>query len=171
MNIDKLSLTRIETAHPLLRKELLAIYKECAKIITNPNVKLRFTSVLRTDAEQNELYAQGRTKSGAKVTWVRGGGSYHNYGMAVDIALLIDTDNNGSFETASWDVNKDWDKDGTPDWKEIVKVFESYGWQWGVFNRSGRRIDLPHFQKTLGYKTSELRKLPRDSNGYAIINK
>lgn len=42
---------------------------------------------MRTIAEQNELYKQGRTKKGKVVTWVRGGSSYHNYGLAVDFAF------------------------------------------------------------------------------------
>lgn len=42
---------------------------------------------MRTHAEQNSLYAQGRTKPGQVVTWVRGGSSYHNYGLAVDLAF------------------------------------------------------------------------------------
>jgi len=45
-------------------------------------------SGLRTFAEQNELYAQGRTKGkkGKIVTKARGGQSMHNYGLAVDMA-------------------------------------------------------------------------------------
>ena len=31
-------------------------------------------------------YVQGRTKKGPIVTWVRGGSSYHNYGLAADFA-------------------------------------------------------------------------------------
>ncbi|MFO0747826.1 MAG: LysM peptidoglycan-binding domain-containing protein [Myxococcota bacterium] len=42
---------------------------------------------MRTIAEQNDLYAQGRTKGGKVVTWVRGGSSYHNYGLAADFAF------------------------------------------------------------------------------------
>lgn len=169
MSIDPISVERIKTAHPFLRHALQCIYDECAALLTNPRVMLRFTSVLRTHAEQDALYAQGRTGPGKVVTWVKGGGSYHNYGMAVDIVLLIDRDGNGTFETASWDVVKDWDADGTPDWQEIVAVFERYEWQWGVFNRRGKRIDLPHFQRTLGYTTKQLAKLPVDAAGYVIF--
>lgn len=45
-------------------------------------------SGLRTFAEQDKLYAQGRTtgKKGAIVTKARGGQSMHNYGLAVDSA-------------------------------------------------------------------------------------
>ena len=169
MNTDKITLDRINTAHPALRSQLLTIYKEVAALLTNKRVMLRFTSVLRTHAQQDALYAQGRTAPGPVVTWVKGGGSYHNYGMAVDIVILMDRDGNGTFETASWDVAKDWDADGTPDWKEIVAVFERYEWQWGVFNRRGKRIDLPHFQRTLGYTTRQLAQMPKDAQGYPVL--
>lgn len=45
-------------------------------------------SGLRTFEEQNDLYAQGRTrgKKGAYVTKAKGGQSMHNYGLAVDLA-------------------------------------------------------------------------------------
>jgi peptidoglycan hydrolase-like protein with peptidoglycan-binding domain len=41
----------------------------------------------RTMQRQNDLYARGRTTGGQKVTFVRGGGSWHNYGLAVDIVF------------------------------------------------------------------------------------
>lgn len=39
----------------------------------------------RTIAEQNALYAKGRTAPGGKVTNAKGGQSPHNFGMAVDL--------------------------------------------------------------------------------------
>lgn len=41
----------------------------------------------RTMERQNDLYAQGRSKGGSIVTYVKGGGSWHNYGLAVDIVF------------------------------------------------------------------------------------
>ena len=43
---------------------------------------------VRTDAEQAELYAQGRTTSGNRVTWTRN--SKHQSGNAVDIVAFVD---------------------------------------------------------------------------------
>ena len=43
-------------------------------------------SGLRTFAEQDALYAQGRDTVGGIVTNARGGQSMHNYGLAVDMA-------------------------------------------------------------------------------------
>ena len=41
----------------------------------------------RTMQRQNDLYSRGRTSGGDIVTHVRGGGSWHNYGLAVDIVF------------------------------------------------------------------------------------
>ncbi|WP_305953442.1 M15 family metallopeptidase [Paenibacillus sp. P32E] len=64
------------------------------------------TQGLRTIAEQDALYAQGRTKPGQIVTNARGRTSYHNFGLAVDFALLLP---NGS--SVSWDTARDGDGD------------------------------------------------------------
>ena len=47
---------------------------------------VRVTQGLRTYAEQDALYAQGRTTPGPIVTNARGGQSYHNFGLAIDVA-------------------------------------------------------------------------------------
>ena len=58
----------------------------------------------RTMERQNDLYAKGRTKPGSVVTYVKGGGSWHNYGLAVDIVFW-----NRSHSGPSWDApSKQW---------------------------------------------------------------
>lgn len=42
----------------------------------------------RTDEEQEELYAQGRTKPGKKITWTLN--SAHLYGHAIDFGVIVD---------------------------------------------------------------------------------
>jgi peptidoglycan L-alanyl-D-glutamate endopeptidase CwlK len=51
-------------------------------------IRIKIISGLRTYAEQEELYAQGRTKPGPKVTNSRGGYSNHNFGIAFDIGVF-----------------------------------------------------------------------------------
>lgn len=154
--MDTITLNRIATAHPDLRKSLYEIYNEICDTLTNQYVKCRFAYVLRTFEEQNGLYAIGRTKPGRKVTNAKGGDSFHNYGLAVDIVLLIDKDKNGTWETASWDMLSDFDGDLVPDWMEIVKIFKKYGWAWGGDFKSFK--DYPHFQKTFGLTLKEVKK-------------
>ena len=145
--MDSITLNRIQTAHPILRDELGRIYEDiCAAL--KGRAMCRFTHVLRTKKEQDELYAIGRTKAGKIVTNARGGYSYHNYGLAVDICLIIDG------KTAVWDAKTDFDLDGISDWMEIVRIFKAYGWEWGGDWR--RFPDLPHFQKTFGLTITDL---------------
>jgi len=70
-----------------LRTEAKQILEEASAKLTG-DYTLRFTHTLRTHAEQDKLYAQGRTVKGSIVTNARGGQSYHNYGLAIDICLL-----------------------------------------------------------------------------------
>jgi peptidoglycan L-alanyl-D-glutamate endopeptidase CwlK len=51
-------------------------------------IRIKVLSGLRTYAEQDELYAQGRTAPGLKVTNARGGYSNHNFGIAFDIGVF-----------------------------------------------------------------------------------
>jgi peptidoglycan L-alanyl-D-glutamate endopeptidase CwlK len=50
---------------------------------------IRVVQGLRSWTEQDALYAMGRTAPGKIVTNVKGGYSYHNYGMAVDCVPSI----------------------------------------------------------------------------------
>ncbi|MRQ22700.1 M15 family peptidase [Riemerella anatipestifer] len=153
--MDKITLQRIELLHPKLREEAKAIYKEICEALTG-NAICRFTHTLRTFKEQDELYAIGRTKKGRRVTNAKGGQSYHNYGLAIDICLLADKDNNGTYETAVWDTKADFDNDKVADWQEIVAIFKRYGWTWGG---DWRFTDPPHFQKTFGKSIADLQGL------------
>lgn len=153
--MDKLTLERINGLHPALREEGLQIYKEICAALTG-RALCRFAYALRTFAEQEVLYAQGRGKPGDIVTDARGGFSYHNYGLAVDVVFLLDKDNNGTHESASWDFQADFDGDKTPDWNEVDTIFKKYGWSGLYHKRDGKRWDLPHFQKTFGFPVNEL---------------
>jgi peptidoglycan L-alanyl-D-glutamate endopeptidase CwlK len=153
--IDKITLNRIKLMHPKLIDEVTKMYDEIVKAL-NGQAICRFSYTLRTFKEQDDLYALGRTKPGKIVTNAKGGQSYHNYGLAFDIVLLVDRDKNGTFESASWETNVDFDGDGKADWKEIVTIVKQYGWEWGG---DWKFIDMPHFQKTLGYSVKQLNEL------------
>ena len=152
--MDKITVDRIQLLHPKLRQEAMQIYTEICGALSK-NVICRFSHTLRTFAEQNALYAIGRTKPGKIVTNAKGGQSYHNYGLAIDIVLIQDKDGNGTFETASWDDRLDADGDGRADWMEVVAIFKRYGWEWGG---DWKFSDKPHFQKTFGKSISDLQK-------------
>ena len=169
--MDKITLDRIKLLHPKLRDEALEIYTEICERLTG-RAFCRFAYTLRTFKEQNAIYAQGRTTPGSIVTYAKGGQSYHNYGMAIDIVLVADMDGNGSYETASWDFKKDFDGDGKADFDEIDFVFNMYEWK-GLYKADGKRWDYPHFQKTFNLPIAEcLKKYNNkqiDSEGYILI--
>jgi len=150
IHIDRPTKEKIKLAHPKLRDELEELVEKINRDVLTGRAKVRITHTLRTFEEQDELYAQGRTKPGKKVTNAKGGDSFHNYGVAADIVLII----NGI--TASWDTKKDFDKDQQSDWMEVVKVFKDAGWAWGGDWRSFR--DMPHFEKTFGNTISTLKR-------------
>lgn len=135
--MDPITLERIKLLHPAVREEAGRIYADiCAAMPAG--VVCRFTHTLRTNAEQDALYAIGRTRPGNVVTNAKGGQSYHNYGLAIDFVLLV----NGQ---VSWAVDKNW--------LAVIAIFESYGWE------SGHRWkfkDSPHVQKTFGKKVNQL---------------
>lgn len=153
--MDKITLDRIQLLHPLLRDEARELYNEICKALKGRAI-CRFSHTLRTFKEQDDLYSQGRTRPGKIVTNAKGGDSYHNYGLAIDIVLLVDRDGNGTFESASWETNVDFDGDGIADWQEVVQIFKKYGWEWGG---EWRFKDNPHFQKTFGKSITELKRL------------
>ena len=160
---DQITLNRIQLMHPKVRAEVAEIYDEICEAL-NGRAYCRFSYTLRTFREQDELYCIGRTKAGKKVTNAKGGYSYHNYGLALDIVLIVDN------KTAVWDIKSDFDGDGKPDWMQVVHIFKSHGWDWGG---DWKFTDYPHFQKSFGYKISDLLALHKakkyDSNGYLLI--
>ncbi len=88
------------------------------------------TSTLRTFFEQDELYAQGRTKPGDKVTNASGGLSNHNHGRAFDVAFRSPPAADPFADDNPWD--------------EIGAIGKSLGLEWGG-DWTGFR-DRPHFQ-------------------------
>lgn len=155
---DNITIERIKTLHPKIREEVKEAYLYINNKLLGKGVRLRFSHTTRTIEEQDGLYALGRTKKGKKVTNAKGGQSIHNYSLAFDIVILYDKDNNGTFETASWDTRYDGDRDGVSDWLEVTRYFENLGYQNG-FIRNGKKWDKPHFQKTFGYNWKQLKEM------------
>lgn len=111
----------------------------------------------RSAEEQNRLYEQGRSKEGNIVTHVKGGESYHNYGLAVDFALKL---NNGD---VVWDMERDGNKNGQSDWMEVVAVAKDLGFEWGG-DWTGFK-DYPHLEMNFGLTIRELQygQRPKDT--------
>ncbi len=116
----------LEDLHPeaaVLAQQLL---DECE----SRDIFIFVTSTLRTFFEQDELFAQGRTKPGPKVTNARGGESNHNHGRAFDIAFR------------SPPAADPFD-DANP-WETVGEIGKALGLEWG--GDWTRFPDRPHFQ-------------------------
>ena len=77
-NTDK----KIATLHSLVQNDMKSFIL-MSKL--RFGIDLRVTDGFRTVAQQDKLYAQGRTTKGSIVTKARGGFSNHNFGLAVDV--------------------------------------------------------------------------------------
>jgi len=144
---DKISLDRVKELHPAIRDKVIAAIDN-AESRLGPYACIRIVQGLRTISYQDELFAQGRSKPGKIVTKAKGGKSWHNYGLAVDCAILYDKDKNGTFEFLSWSDIEDADHDGDADWMEMVAAFKEQGFDWGGDWKTLK--DEPHFEMKFG---------------------
>lgn len=150
--MDKISTDRIAEAHPKIRQKLLEKYTEANNKL-GKGCRLRLSYVYRSPEEQEEIF-----KKRPVVTKSRAWQSIHQYGLAVDIVLLYDKDDDDKFEEVSWNMKRDQDKDGIADWLEVTKVFLDAGFTNG-FLSNGKKWDFPHFQLDFGYKWRQLKDL------------
>ena len=137
---------RLLGLHPVVLAAATVLIERCYV----RGVPILITQGLRTIAEQDALYAQGRTMPGSVVTNAKGGYSYHNFGLAVDFALLLP---NGS--SVSWNMNRDYNGNNIKDWIEVVDEAKKLGFEWGGDWTSFK--DYPHFQMVFGLKLTQLR--------------
>ncbi len=128
---------KLQGVHPVVATKARQLIEQAYR----EGINVIITQGLRTIEEQNELYAQGRTKPGKIVTNAKGGYSYHNFGLAFDFALL---NPDGS---VSWNVD---DK-----WKRVGTIGKSLGLEWGGDWKDFK--DYPHFQYTFGLSLADLR--------------
>ena len=156
---DPVSEKRIKTLHPKIAAEVLCLFNRANNMLLTGNAKARVTCGFRSVAEQDALYAMGRTSSGKIVTNAKGGYSVHNYGLAFDFCLIIDG------KLASWEWLKDFDGDKVADWMEFVNLFKEYGYEWGGDWKSFK--DRPHLQKTFGMTVEQLRALPKGKETFS----
>lgn len=134
MQLDERSEKRLEGVN----EALVSVVRRAAKRLP---FSLFVVEGLRTKERQEQLYAQGRTKPGPKVTWTMK--SKHLDGRAVDLAPLID---------------------GAIDWKDLKKfdqiaaamieagkevgVLVRWGADWDMdgLPRERGESDSPHFE-------------------------
>jgi len=84
MAIDERSEKNISTLNPKLQP----LARKLIETATERGIHVKIICGNRTYAEQDELYAQGRTKPGSIVTKAKGGQSMHNVGCAFDVGIF-----------------------------------------------------------------------------------
>lgn len=113
--------------HPALQKKI----KKLVKLCEAQGLKIGISECLRTTAEQDALYAKGRTAPGSIVTNAKGSSysSMHQWGVAFD---FYRNDGTGAYN----------DSDGF--FTKVGKLGQSIGLEWGGAWKS--IVDKPHLQ-------------------------
>ena len=138
----------ITKLHPIAQEKARQLVSLCA----SNGLKISIGECVRTVAEQDKLYAQGRTTSGNKVTNAKGSSysSMHQWGVAFD---FIRDDGKGSYN----------DTDGF--FTKVGKLGQSIGLEWGGSWKSLK--DKPHFQLSdWGSTTSKLKSTYKNPTNF-----
>ena len=122
--VDSRSEKAIATLMPEVQPLARALVQKAASV----GITIKIISGLRTYAEQDALYAKGRTEPGPIVTKAKGGYSNHNFGIAFDI---------GVFEGNKY-------LDESPKYKAVGALGVDMGLEWGGNWKT--IVDQPHYQ-------------------------
>ncbi|MCD5362779.1 M15 family metallopeptidase [Chromobacterium aquaticum] len=131
---------KIEDLHP----DLQPLCREFVRRCEAAGVTALITTTYRSGAEQDELYAQGRTKPGPRVTNARAGQSAHNAmiqgkpaARAFDVVPTIGG-------KPMWDAKH-------PHWQVMGKIGMELGLNW--YGRPNAQFkEFPHFELAKGYQ-------------------
>lgn len=119
---------RSEKCIATLLPEVQPLARALVQKAAQNGIQIKVISGLRTYAEQDALYAQGRTEDGPIVTNARGGYSNHNFGIAFDVGVFEGTRYLGD----------------SPKYKAVGVLGRELGLEWGGNWKT--IVDQPHFQ-------------------------
>lgn len=121
--------------HPVLQQKIAQLIAECAK----QGIKIKISECVRTVAEQDALYAKGRTAPGSIVTNCKGSNyrSMHQWGVAFDFFLDMDVDGDGKTSDDAYN-------NSTKLFNKVGAIGQKLGLEWGGSWKS--IVDTPHFQ-------------------------
>lgn len=121
---DSFGNVSLNQVHPDLNEKMNQLLEKCEEV----GLDIRVTADLRSVADQDQLYAQGRTTEGNIVTNRKGAdyASLHQWGTAFDVAL------------------KGNDPYNEEKLKQVGKIGKSLGLEWGGDWKDFQ--DMPHFQ-------------------------
>jgi peptidoglycan L-alanyl-D-glutamate endopeptidase CwlK len=113
-------------------------------------LRIKIISGTRTYADQDALYAQGRSKPGRVVTNAKAGYSNHNFGIAWDFGIF--------------GPKGEYIEEGA-EYARAGEIAESQGLEWG--GRWESLEDRPHIQLRTGLTLAQMRA--RVASGKAIV--
>lgn len=145
--VDERSEKNIATLHPRVQPLARQLVREAAAA----GITIKIIDGSRTYAQQDALYAKGRTSPGPIVTNARGGYSWHNFALAMDI---------GIFEGSDY-------IEESPQYDAVGEIGKRLGFEWGG-DWSGSLVDKPHFQfNPLKLSLAQLRQ--RTEDGLPVV--
>lgn len=150
MSIDARSKKNLDTLLPLPAEKAKLFLIAANKELEKAGLRAVITSGTRTYAEQDVIFAQGRTRAGRIVTNARGGYSNHNFGIAFDITLFKGA-------TPVWE---------SPWYRRIAPLAKALGFEWGG-DWTGMK-DEPHYQWKTGLTLAQMRE--RVGKGKSVID-
>ena len=118
------TLNRINELHPVVAQAAYGFIKAARE----DGAPVVIVEAYRTQARQDALYAQGRSKPGDIVTWTKN--SKHTQRRAFDIAFVVKG-------RVSYDVPMAW-------WDYMAALANSYGLLWGPL--VGAKGDYGHYE-------------------------
>lgn len=135
--------------HPRLQLKAAQLKEACSK----QGISILFSEGLRTAAQQDALYAQGRTKPGNIITNAKGSSysSQHQWGIAVDFYLNMDIDGDGTKSDDAFN-------NSSRLFERVGELAKTLGLGWGGDWTSIK--DRPHlYLPDWGSTTSQLKQL------------
>jgi peptidoglycan L-alanyl-D-glutamate endopeptidase CwlK len=147
--IDERSEKNIATLLPKVQPVMREFLIECKKYFQEKGVEVKAISGTRSWAEQDAIYAKGRTAPGPIVTRARGGQSNHNFGLSLDLGLFA----NGKY------------LEDSPFYRHIGKIVAKFpALEWGG---AWKFVDEPHVQYRVPYTLAQMRD--RVKSGKPIV--
>lgn len=143
MNYSKRTLESLSGLNKKFRAKLEAFLSASDKISQKHGITIEVISGLRSWAQQNALYAQGRTKKGRIVTKAKAGSSWHNYGLAADLGL---------FKLGKY-LDESSPELADKIYKELGALAVSMGLEWAGNWKSF--TESPHFQDRFGMSIAQ----------------
>lgn len=129
---------------PKVRTLAETLISECKK----EEITIVISRGFRSVAEQDVYYEQGRTAPGKIITMVKGGSSFHNYGVAFDVRPLV------------------LDEQKEEHYRRIGPIGKKLGLEWGGEWKDF--VDLPHFEYTAGYSIDDFKNGTIDESKFML---